>query len=273
MALYFTGDTHGRMSRFFDHAFMRQLNDNSKLSPKTDIVAIAGDFGCVFFNEDAGLPYDDAESQLDKIETLPVTFVFVDGNHENFARLKRCRNIVKFGGQTGQIRKNVFWLKERGHIYDLLGYKVLCFGGASSMDRKFRTENDTWWAGEFPSDKEYIKCIEEVRKENMKVDFMLTHNAPAEALDHMGMAYKTYWKYEPATKYISDPLPYFFQFIAERVMFRRWFFGHWHEDNMFNVLTPFGYRGYTALYTGCAKAADEDYGEPEMKTRWTGIYC
>ena len=123
MALYFTGDTHGEFGRFFDDPeFLINANYFKNCTPENDIVAIAGDFGGVWFNENKRGSYlfKHAEKELDKLAKLPVTIVFIDGNHENFPRLDTYPEEEKFGGPVNRIRDNIFRLKQRGHIYELL---------------------------------------------------------------------------------------------------------------------------------------------------------
>lgn len=66
--IVFTGDTHADFTRFF--------NGNWDSMTKDDYVIICGDFGGVW----NGSPHED--QMLDKLENLPFTLLFVDGNHE-----------------------------------------------------------------------------------------------------------------------------------------------------------------------------------------------
>lgn len=75
--IYATGDTHGNFQRFDPKYFPEQAG-----MTRDDYMIICGDFGGV---------WDDGkkeERDLDWLEDLPFTTLFVSGNHENFDRLK-----------------------------------------------------------------------------------------------------------------------------------------------------------------------------------------
>ena len=70
--IFVTGDTHRS-----DLFCLRVFCDNHPELTKSDYVIIAGDFGGVWAK-------DTLESDLKQFSDLPVTVLFVDGNHENF---------------------------------------------------------------------------------------------------------------------------------------------------------------------------------------------
>lgn len=71
-----TGDLHGNSLRFQPQYFPEQAE-----MTKDDYMIVCGDFGCVWNGDKT----DDV--QLDRLEALPFTVLFVDGNHENFDAL------------------------------------------------------------------------------------------------------------------------------------------------------------------------------------------
>ena len=74
--IYATGDLHGNTLRFQPQYFPEQAD-----MTKDDYMIVCGDFGCVWNGDKS----DDL--QLDRLEALPFTILFVDGNHENFDAL------------------------------------------------------------------------------------------------------------------------------------------------------------------------------------------
>ncbi len=70
--IYVTGDTHGN-----DLLAIHTFCDSHPELTKNDYIIIAGDFGAIWFED--MLEYD-----LKAFSDLPVTVLFVDGNHENF---------------------------------------------------------------------------------------------------------------------------------------------------------------------------------------------
>ena len=73
--IYITGDTHGEQARLLYPAA-------GELKPE-DALIVCGDFGFLF--------RDDAEENdfLDRLEQMPGTYCFVDGNHEDFNAIFR----------------------------------------------------------------------------------------------------------------------------------------------------------------------------------------
>ena len=74
--IYATGDLHGNPLRFQPQYFPEQTE-----MTKDDYMIVCGDFGCVWNGDKSDDP------QLDRLEALPFTVLFVDGNHENFDAL------------------------------------------------------------------------------------------------------------------------------------------------------------------------------------------
>lgn len=71
--IFATGDTHGNFLRFEPENFPEQRE-----MTKDDYVIICGNFGGVWDNSRK------ERRQLDWLESLPFTLLFVSGNHENF---------------------------------------------------------------------------------------------------------------------------------------------------------------------------------------------
>ena len=118
-----------------------------------------------------------------------------------------------------RIRKNVLHLM-RGQIFQLDGKSIFTMGGGYSRDRCTRTLGKSFWNEELPSNAEYKLAIANLKEAGNKVDYIITHTAPAEIIRRMGR--------------IPDPheleLNGFFDWIMYEISFKRWFFGHWHND-------------------------------------------
>ena len=132
----------------------------------------------------------------------------------------------------------------RGEIFDIDGRKFFAFGGAKSHDiqdgilnideeeriyeyRKrgayFRIRDFSWWDLELPTDEEMQNGINNLEKVNYKVDYVISHCCPTsiQALLSSG----TYKK-----DYLTDYL----QEISEKLDFRKWYFGHYHDNKQVN---------------------------------------
>lgn len=232
--IYITGDTHGEwMSRLNSKLFVGQ-----KELTKDDYIIILGDFGI----------WDGSKSEkyaLDWLENKPFSTLFIDGNHENYDILEAVEQGEWHGGKVGFIRPSVLHLK-RGQVYEIAGKKFFTFGGGSShdlenlldpeepgfelkkkrMDRMhefYRIKNKTWWERELPNKQEMEEGIENLQKNNFKVDYILSHTI------YEGLR-------KPIDggrgKYPADILTEYLQEIKDRTEYEHWFFGHFHDNQL-----------------------------------------
>jgi hypothetical protein len=96
------------------------------------------------------------------LRNLPMTVLFADGNHENFAALNSYPVEEWNGGKVHIIEPGIIHLM-RGQVYLIDGKKFFVFGGAYSMDRPWRTLGSTWFEEELPSEEEYEEALEQAR--------------------------------------------------------------------------------------------------------------
>ena len=233
--IYITGDCHSNFERFTEENFSIQ-NEMTK----DDYVIICGDFGGVWtFEEESSRE----KEVLDWLNEKNFTTLFVDGNHENFTRLYNYPVEEWHGGKVHKIRDSVLHLM-RGEIFEINDKKIFTFGGAKSHDiqegilnldeeekiynfRKrganFRIRDYSWWDLELPTKEEMKNGIENLKKVNFKVDYIISHCCPTnvQALLSDG----TYQK---------DYLTEYFQKISEKCEFKKWFFGHYHDNKLIN---------------------------------------
>ena len=120
--IYATGDLHGNALRFQPEYFPEQ----AKMT-KDDYMIVCGDFGCIWNGDKSDDP------QLDRLEALPFTVLFVDGNHENFDALNEYPVEQWHGGKVHKIRPHVIHLM-RGQAFELQGRMFFTMGGAQSHD-------------------------------------------------------------------------------------------------------------------------------------------
>ena len=229
--IYITGDTHSDFTRFSTDKFPKQ-----KEMTKNDYVIICGDFGGVW-NYQEESTYE--KHWLDWLNEKNFTTLFVDGNHENFTRLYNYPQDEWNCGKVHRIRDSILHLM-RGEIYRIDGKKFFTFGGARSHDiqdgilnldeeekiynyRKrrafFRIRDFSWWDLELPTKEEMQNGINNLKKENYTVDYIISHCCPTSI--QAILSYATYKK-----DYLTD----YFQEISEKVKFKKWYFGHYHEN-------------------------------------------
>lgn len=144
--IFVTGDTHGVKE---DLIKLNTANfPKSKDLTKNDYVIICGDFGLVWDNS------KEKRRWLEKLTEKNFTTLWVDGNHENFNLLEEYPVHEWNGGNVHFISDSVIHLM-RGQVYTIDNIKFFTFGGAESIDKCNRTENESWWKQEMPSKEEY----------------------------------------------------------------------------------------------------------------------
>lgn len=211
MAFFVTGDIHGTLDVQKVVKFFAGREDEFS---KEDYLIICGDVGvCGFMASD--------EVQTRKIlRDLPVTTLFVDGNHENFEQLNSYAVDEWNGGKVHFIESDIIHLM-RGQVYDIEGTTFFTFGGAYSIDKAYRTEGISWFPEEMPSRKEYEEGWQNLEKADYQVDYILSHSAPREVAAAMGYG-------EMSDDEIE--LRQFLQRVADNTDFTAWYFGHFHDD-------------------------------------------
>lgn len=250
--IYITGDCHSDFVRFNKENFPEQ-NEMSK----EDYVIICGDFGGVWNAE--------KESKretwwMDWLEEKSFTTLFVDGNHENFDRLYSYPVEEWKGGKVHKIRPSVLHLM-RGQVYLIDDKKIFTFGGASSHDISggilepddpdfkskkkeldqewisYRINHVSWWKQELPSDTEMEEGLQNLNLHENKVDFIVSHccSSSTQALLGGGM-------------FIPDVLTQYLEQIRQTVTYKKWFFGHYHDNKNVNMEEILLYEQIVRIY-------------------------
>ena len=237
--IYITGDCHSDFVRFNIENFPEQTE-----MTKEDYVIICGDFG--------GVWNVDEESKretwwMDWLQGRSFTTLFVDGNHENFDRLYAYPVEEWKGGKVHKIRPSVIHLM-RGQVYQIDGKKIFTFGGASSHDISggilepddpeykakkkeldqgwlpYRINHMSWWEQELPSEKEMEEGFKNLSVHGNKVDFIVSHccSSSTQALLGGGL-------------FTPDVLTNYLEQIRQTTRFKKWFFGHYHDNKNVNA--------------------------------------
>jgi len=251
MSIYGAGDTHCPID-------IRKLNAKNFLQQremtKQDFIIILGDFGLLW------------EEVMDKTELYWMkwlndrnfTTLFIDGNHENHHKLmsgyttqdiintqyafldyptieKDCSSTypinenyqivyhLGLGGYVGRVSNSIFHLR-RGEVYTIQGKKFFVMGGAESVDKNWRIEGKTWWQEELPNRREFYYGLDNLDKHGKSVDFILGHTAP-ESIIRKYLSNCDSGKCDPVTKY--------FDRVVEITQFDKFYFGHFHRDDVF----------------------------------------
>lgn len=237
--IYITGDCHGNFGRFDEDIFPEQ-----KEMTKEDYVIICGDFGGVWTKDKES---DKEKQWLDWLDAKSYTTLFVDGNHENFDRLYAYPVEEWHGGKVHKIRDSVIHLM-RGQVFEIGGKKIFTFGGARSHDisggilelddpdlmekrkilnqgiRPYRINHLSWWEREMPSEEEMDEGRRNLAANDYTVDFIVSHCAASSTVALIGRGL-----------FELDPLNAYLEEIRQKTTFKKWFFGHYHENRNVNA--------------------------------------
>ena len=136
--------------------------------------------------------------------------------------------------------------KSHIQVFDINGKTFFTFGGASSHDvqggilnrndcdfdyerRKaidsglpFRIVHESWWPQELPNEEEMEEGRRNLEKLNYKVDYVITHccSSGMQAILDKG----------PGRIYEDNILTKYLQEIEEKLEYKHWYFGHYHND-------------------------------------------
>ena len=212
--IYITGDTHCPID-------IKKLNTKNfpiqKELNKKDYVIICGDVGIVW-NEN---------SKEDKywqkwLNQKTFTTLFVDGNHDNHELLNSYAVTEWNDGKVHFINENVIHLM-RGQVFNIDNKKIFTMGGAESIDKNNRKPGISWWPGEMPSYQEYEEGLDNLDKNNWKVDYVITHTCSNIMFEELS-------KYMIGCQKYTTNLNKYFDLLEGKLEFKHWFFGHFHED-------------------------------------------
>lgn len=260
------GDCHGDLFKFSSDNFPR-----GKELTKDDYVIILGDMG-VIWEEEAS---KDEKYWLDWLDAKPWTTLFIPGNHENFDRLEGVVEEFEWkkwhGGNVKVIRPSILYLPV-GETYEIDGHTFLALGKAASHDiddgiidpadyetrdemkaacrelekrcggwpfARYRIKYESWWPQEVPNIIERDAAIENLELIGNKVDFILTHEAPASMVAILSGGY-----YKP-TEYSF----WLENEIKNRIPYGWWYGGHYHIDNEYTS------EKYTCLFNNIIQIA------------------
>lgn len=208
--VFVTGDTHFPLDG--DKLFKRGKGFPAPVLRRTDFVVVLGDFGLFFSKRNI----QNAEN-LRRVEALPYTLLFLDGNHENFDWLEEFPVVEKFGGRVQICGQNIFHLM-RGEVYEIQRKRFFVCGGALSFDKEYRHPYISWWPQEQITADEERNAWKNLEQAGT-VDFILTHTCPDTIVNEM---FGKVPSCNATERFLSR--------VAERLPDVPWYFGHWHED-------------------------------------------
>ena len=214
--IYITGDVHGGI----DIRKLLDIKFEATIKPE-DYLIICGDFGFIWNYK----KQDRKEKQwLDWFSKRKYTTLFVDGNHECFPRLNTFPVKEWNGGKVHEIKPNLLHLM-RGQVFTIEGETYFTMGGAASHDRGPAVGNTKsvigkgWWPEEIPNEEERNEGLENLKKYNNKVDYIITHCLPTNEQEELKHGQ---FKADDITNYLED--------IKKNISYTHWYCGHYHVN-------------------------------------------
>lgn len=209
--LYLCGDIHGEFPKL-----VSRLND---FGIKNSAIVILGDCGFGFENPGhySHIYQKKLKKKLDKQNNI---ILCIRGNHDD----PRFFDDPEFIPDIPRIKT-----LPSNTILKIKGYSILCIGGAISIDRKDRIDENSKIKPEHPKcywPEEKINYINDIENIECRVDIVLSHTAPISfdppLLRDSKMDEALWEDILESRNYLEK--------INSRIKPRRWFFGHFHRS-------------------------------------------
>ncbi len=211
---YLTGDTHGEMYRVVSFGLDNNVTPN-------DTIIVLGDVGLNYY----GHKRDVFTKEL--VSTLPSTLFCIHGNHEmNPEYMKSMMQKMWHKGVVFYEEQfpDVLYAKD-GEIYDFDGKSVVVLGGAYSIDKYYRLENNwQWFADEQMTDEVKARCIDNLQAHDWTVDYVLSHTVP---MDYMPV--DMFLKGVDQSM-VDKSTEEWLQMVHDKLTYKHWYAGHYHCD-------------------------------------------
>jgi len=249
--IFISGDLHGNYQGELKYLIYKKNFKEEQELNKNDVVIQLGDSGILWYYKEYENGFKEDLKLAEKIAERNYTMLIVPGNHENYDLIYELPLIEKWAGKVYilETKKGPIYFAKRGEIYEINNKKIFTFSGAITSDikgrlkyedigkkiyvnnkygrrvlKKIKISHINYWPQELPNEEEYKYALENLSKNNYKVDIICTHTCPKEIIPeviHLTDFYKT--KYE-------DPVAEFLNKINELVYFKEWHFGHFHTN-------------------------------------------
>lgn len=258
--IYVTGDTHGDFGRLSK----KKLRMKGTELTENDYVIICGDLGLCWAKDKI------FEYHCKNFKRKPYTVLWVQGNHENYDMLAEYPVEEWHGGKVRHILRDKVILLERGQVFKIDGKTFFTFGGAASHDVRggildrndcdfdykyakaiesglpFRILHESWWSQELPSKEEMDEGLCNLEKVHYKVDYVITHCCSSNLQQMLGNSKGMIFEADFLTDYLQN--------IEDKLEYKHWYFGHYHDDLSIDDK-------HTLLYYGIVELGSENIND------------
>lgn len=158
---------------------------------------------------------------------LPCTFLCVHGNHEaRPTTIPTYRQTIWHGGVVfyEEDFPRLFFAKD-GEIFDFDRAKAIVLGGAYSVDKEYRlTMGYLWFPDEQPDEQMKHAAEQKLEEAGWSVDYVFSHTCPQSYVPtDLFLDFIDQSKVDHSTEHWLNKL-------KERMQYKRWYFGHYHEN-------------------------------------------
>ena len=215
------GDTHGAVAPRIDIL----IESYPDLVPEETALIVLGDVGlCYYLNK---------KDQRNKreVESKGLYLYCVRGNHE--ARPKDVKGLHRIHDEN--VGGTVWIEDEFPHIryfsdwgiYNIQGLRTLVVGGAYSVDKYYRIQNNfRWFENELLSEGEMNSCLRNVTIEPLPFDLVLTHTCPLSLQPtdlFLGFI-------DQST--VDNSMEVWMEKLANSITWKIWLWAHYHVDRV-----------------------------------------
>lgn len=217
---WITGDTHGAVTPRLDVLLCEE-----DFVPEENALIILGDVGLNYY-----LNKKDQRHKRE-VESKGLYLYCVRGNHE--ARPKDVKGLHRIHDEN--VGGTVWIEDEFPHIryfsdwgiYNIQGLRTLVVGGAYSVDKYYRIQNNfRWFENELLSEGEMASCLRNVTIEPLPFDLVLTHTCPLSLQPtdlFLGFI-------DQST--VDNSMEVWMEKLANSITWKIWLFGHYHQDRI-----------------------------------------
>ena len=206
--IYVTGDMHGDIACFKD----RRLG---KLR-RGDTLFVCGDFGFLWQGG------KQEEKLLRWIGRRRYQVLFVDGAHENFARLAEYPVETHCGGQVHRISGNLMHAM-RGSVFEIEGKRIFTLGGGDAG--VLEAGEITGQPGDcLPTLQELSTAGYNLKACDFSVDYIITHECSGAVRSFLQLSQSDHGNYNHLYAFLDQ--------VAAHTTFKKWLFGCYHLDKV-----------------------------------------
>lgn len=204
--IYLSADWHLTKEDTSSIEMLETLKEN-------DVMIVLGDLADDWSKE------EDQFWFINSIEKYKVQFLFIDGNHEDFKKINTFPVQYWNDIKVHQLGRNVFHIL-RGQAFLLEDKSFWVMGGGFSGLSYIERHKETWQKEEKPTKLEYKQGLEALEKYNGNIDYILTHTPPLTVIKEYMLSNE--W----------DEINSFMDEIVAKTDFKKWYFGHFHDNRV-----------------------------------------